>query len=98
MILGKFLFAATALSVALPAGAAVTVIGSSSARMCYQSADNRGRADPVDLDDCDTALTTENLLPRDRVATFVNRGIIKHRLSRTAEAIADFDQALAAIA
>jgi lipoprotein NlpI len=96
MIVRKFLFvaAATALCPAA-ASAAVTVLGSSSARMCYLSAENGVRAVPTSLAECDIALATEGLSDPDRVATFVNRGILKLRLGRLGEANADFDAAIA---
>ncbi|TFI59325.1 hypothetical protein E2493_05660 [Sphingomonas parva] len=92
---GRFLFALAATAAAFPATAAVTVIGNSSARTCYLSAENRTRPGPSVLGDCDLALTAENLVTSDRVATFVNRGILKLRMGRTDAAIADFDAAIA---
>ena len=96
---GKFLyFAAAAVAVtaaADPAIAAVTVLGSSHARMCYLSAESRIRPAAGAMADCDTALAVGTTIPADRVATFVNRGILKLRLGRTDEAIGDFDSAIA---
>jgi len=89
------LFVLAVASAAFPAAAAVTVIGNSSARTCYLSAENRARTGPSSLDDCDIALAGENLTNADRVATHVNRGILKLRMGRTDAAIADFDQAIA---
>ncbi len=42
----KFLFAAAALLVASPAVGAVTVIGNSSARLCYEAAESRSQSEP----------------------------------------------------
>ena len=95
MIVRTFLFTAAAAAIAWPAAAAVTVLGSSSARMCYLSAENGVRAVPANLADCDTALGSEGLTDADRVATFVNRGILKLRLGRLGEADTDFDAAIA---
>ena len=95
MIVRTFLFTAAAAAIAWPAAAAVTVLGSSSARMCYLSAENGVRAVPANLADCDTALGSEGLTDADRVATFVNRGILKLRLGRLGEANSDFDAAIA---
>jgi tetratricopeptide (TPR) repeat protein len=94
----KILFALAAAlaasATALPAGAAVTVLGNSPARLCYLSAENRLRPPIAALVECDTALAIDSLATTDRVATFVNRGILKLRLGRTDSAIADFDSAI----
>jgi len=90
----NFLLAAAGAAIAFPAAAAVTVLGSSSARMCYLSAEDRTRPVAGSLTDCDVALATEGLSERDRVATFVNRGILKLRMKRLDEAIGDFDEAI----
>jgi tetratricopeptide (TPR) repeat protein len=92
---GKFLFALTAAAVAFPAAAAVTVLGNSSARICYLSAETRDHPAPSDLSDCDAALTAENLTTDDRVASFVNRGILKLKMGRIDAALDDFDEAIA---
>jgi tetratricopeptide (TPR) repeat protein len=79
--------------IAAPAQAAVTVIGNSFARTCYDAAESRfGGADA--LRDCDMALQQENLGGSDRVATYVNRGILKLRLTNVDGAVADFDRAI----
>ncbi len=78
---------------ASPAHAAVTVIGNSLARTCYEAAESRfsnGEA----IVDCDRALSEENLMDSDRVATHVNRGILKLRGGAVDSAIADFDRAI----
>lgn len=94
MTLGKFLLGTVATSAAFPAIAAVTVIGNSSARMCYEAAESdlNSRAS---LRYCDQALNEEALSGHDRVATHVNRGIILMRGGRLDAAIADFDTAIA---
>ena len=54
----KILLSTCALiAIAAPAGAAVTVIGSSSARLCYEAAESTGSADRVAIEHCDTALS-----------------------------------------
>lgn len=84
---------AAALLAAAPAFAGVTVIGSSAARLCFEATESH-MAPAVDtLRRCDEALTQEALGKRDMVATLVNRGIVKLRLGRSEEAIADFDLA-----
>jgi tetratricopeptide (TPR) repeat protein len=86
--------AALMYSVHGPAHAASTVIGPGPARACYEAA-NSGRADLPALLDCDTAISSPELNARDRAATVVNRGVI-HLLRRdTANALKDFDRAIA---
>jgi tetratricopeptide (TPR) repeat protein len=88
-----FLFAAAALIAATPAFAAVTVIGGTSARSCYEAAEARSMATPEAIRSCDVALQ-EALSRDDTVATLVNRGILKARAGDVARAIADYDEAL----
>lgn len=95
MSIGRTLIAAALAATAVPAGAAVTVIGSSSARMCYEAADAHIMPSRDSLGRCDEALATENLSDYDTVATYVNRGIVKLRLGDSDAAIVDFDSALA---
>jgi tetratricopeptide (TPR) repeat protein len=90
----KFLFAAAALLAATPASAAVTVIGNSSARLCFEAAEARTPPSFREIRTCDEALTQEALSQYDEVATFVNRGILKARLGNLDQAIADYDNAL----
>jgi tetratricopeptide (TPR) repeat protein len=79
---------------ASPAMAAVQVIGSSSARLCYEAADAPGKPTPEELQRCDTALGQEGLARHDETATYVNRGILKLRLGRLEDAVSDFDNAI----
>ena len=91
----KFLLTTAAvIAVAAPAGAAVTVIGSSSARMCYEAADQRSTPPRTALDFCDAAVSGEAESEHDLVASHVNRGIIRLRFGNTAGAMKDFDAAL----
>jgi tetratricopeptide (TPR) repeat protein len=90
----KFLFAAAALLAATPAAAAVTVLGNSSARLCFEAAESRSVPTFRDLRTCDEALTQDALSQYDEVATLVNRGILKARLGDLDEAIVDYDNAL----
>jgi tetratricopeptide (TPR) repeat protein len=95
MRIGRYLPAAALALFCAPAGAAVTVIGSTSARLCYEAADARTASGPDGIGRCDEALRDEEALSDyDRVATYVNRGILKLRLGRLDEAIADFDRAI----
>lgn len=86
--------AAAAPTRATPAGTAVTVIGNSAARQCYNAAESRQNPSPETLALCDDALRTEPLSSRDRVATHVNRGILRVRAGRIEAGIADFDAAI----
>ena len=88
-----FLFALGAAGLSIPAAAAVTVIGNSAARLCYEASESQIRTG-VGIDNCDRALETENLSRYDTVATHVNRGILRMRKGRIDDAIADFDAAI----
>lgn len=90
----QFLFAAGALLVASPVAGAVTVLGNSSARLCYEAAESRSSASTSLVRTCDQAMREEGLSEYDRVATLVNRGILKARLGNLEEAIVDYDAAL----
>jgi tetratricopeptide (TPR) repeat protein len=90
----KFLFAAAALIAASPAAGAVTVIGNSSARLCYEAAESRLSPNITLIRTCDQAMRDEGLSEYDRVATLVNRGILKARLGHVDDAIVDYDAAL----
>jgi tetratricopeptide (TPR) repeat protein len=95
MTLGKFLLGTALLGAALPAAAAVTVLGSTSARLCYESAETPGAASLSALGRCDEALSEDMITERDRIATHVNRGIIRLRRGELDAAVADFDTAIA---
>ena len=79
---------------AAPAAAAVTVIGGTAARTCYEAADSPSSPTQETLSACDRALAAEPLAPRDVVATHVNRGILRVRGGDLAGGIADFDSAI----
>ncbi len=91
----KFLIAAAAASAALPAAASVTVVGSSSARSCYEAAESEMRPGRAAIETCDAALRQEPLTAYEIVATHVNRGILRLRGGDVEGAIADFDAAAA---
>jgi tetratricopeptide (TPR) repeat protein len=93
MIISRTLLAAALAASAVPAGAAVMVIGSSSARMCFEAADAQLAPSRDSLQRCDDAMN-ESLTDYERDATFVNRGIVKLRLGQVDASIADFDTAL----
>ncbi|MEA3064553.1 MAG: hypothetical protein QOJ27_999 [Sphingomonadales bacterium] len=90
----QFLFAAAALLAASPAAGAVTVLGNSSARLCYEAAESHMSPSMTLIRTCDDAMRDEGLSGYDRVATLVNRGILKARLGNLDEAIVDYDAAL----
>jgi tetratricopeptide (TPR) repeat protein len=94
MGIGKYLLAAALMATAAPVGAGVTVLGSSSARMCFEAADAKSAPSHDSLTRCDQAMEEENLTEFDRVATYVNRGIVKLRLGNVDSSIVDFDNAL----
>lgn len=77
-----------------PAIAGITVIGSSSARMCYLAAESPAMPGPQDMRQCDAALDGEANDPRHIIATYVNRGILHLRRGNVEDAMRDFDEAL----
>ena len=86
---------AFALAPAAPAAAqAVSVFGSSVAEQCYQHA-RLGSPSLTALRDCDAALAEFGLSQADRAATLTNRGVVRLQRREGAEALADFDAALA---
>ena len=90
-------FAAGIASIVIPLSAghsAVITVGGPLSRICYEAAlagDDRRSA----LEGCTRALEEEGMQPRDRAATYVNRGIINMIQGHDANADADFDAALA---
>ena len=95
MAKGKALLAAMLATVSVPALASVTVIGTSSARVCFEAADSPMMPSFRHLQRCDKALNEEQLSLYETVATHVNRGILRLRRGQVDEAIADFDRAMA---
>jgi tetratricopeptide (TPR) repeat protein len=79
--------------VVAPLQAAVTTLGSTSARLCYEAAE-RNLSLRTGLAECDRALTEELLDVRDRAATLVNRGIIRLLLKNPAGALEDYNMAI----
>ena len=71
----------------------VTVVGGGSAQRCFHAAEAQD-ASLHAMDDCNRALAEEVLVPSDRVATHVNRGILYFLKADSAAAHADFDTAL----
>lgn len=88
-MLGVFML----VSAFVPVTAAVTVIGSSSARLCYEAA--RSRQTSADaIARCDAAFD-EAISADDEVATYVNRGVLRVLRGDTGGAARDYDAALA---
>ncbi len=84
----------SAILLVAPAGAAVTVIGSSSARLCYEAA-RSARMSHGGVAQCDAALADGGLTGEDEVATYVNRGILRAIGGDVGGAASDYDAALA---
>jgi tetratricopeptide (TPR) repeat protein len=75
------------------AQAAVTVIGSGTAQICYQAAENG--ASPADYITYCTQALADSLTPADRAATYVNRGVLRLAMNDYEAAAADFHAGLA---
>ena len=88
------LLAALFFCVCAPAEAATTVLGGGSpeGRACYLAAETRDVA--RGLDHCNAALDEDQLSFDNRVATFVNRGILLTSARRYRAALDDFNHAL----
>lgn len=76
------------------ANAAITVLGKSEARTCYESARAHLTGESA-LDACNKAIRDQATSAQDRLASFVNRGIVKMASADLAGAVADFDTAIA---
>lgn len=82
-----------ALSLATSSNAATTVLGNGLASVCSQYA-KEGSDDPQALEVCTVAIETEFMNRRDRAGTYVNRGVIKMRQQKYADARRDFEVAV----
>lgn len=78
---------------ATAAHSSVVVVGGGLAENCYQAAEEGDRSHTA-LQLCDRALVEEPLTKGDRVATYVNRGILHFGRGAHRAAAADFDKAL----
>ena len=78
---------------ALPAAAAVTVLGAGLAQACYQAAEYNGNP-KEGIAACSASLDQETLTADDRAATYVNRGILHARRKEPRKAISDYDTGL----
>ncbi len=72
------------------ASQAITTLGSSAAQTCYEAARDHRTAN---VSTCDQALSGALSLP-DRVATHVNRGILRARKGDYSKALLDYDSAI----
>lgn len=88
------LCACSAAEAATPVGS-MSVIGSSSARLCFKAADSTLPSSVLSIGECDAALKDGNLSGRDQIATLVNRGILYLRKGDSVRAMADYDAAIA---
>ena len=86
-----FVSVAAAICFALPSQGAETVINEGAARNCFVDA-SAGTASSNDIATCTTALDSSDLTVEDRAATYINRGILKEKLSDLQGALSDFDQ------
>ena len=75
------------------APAAVVSLGGPLSKNCYEAALTRDSRDQA-IDGCSRSLEQEALMPRDRAATLVNRGILYMSRRNDAAADADFNTAL----
>lgn len=87
------LLAPALLLTAMPATAAVSILGGGFGRDCYMAAEFR-RETRASLAVCTQALEAESLSRRDRAATHVNRGIVHMQARDLPRAIADYEAAI----
>jgi tetratricopeptide (TPR) repeat protein len=82
-------------ALAAPAAhASITVFGNGLAHSCYVAA-ARDYGTAAGEETCTLALENDPLTPRDRAATFVNRGVVRTGLRHYAAALSDYEQAIA---
>lgn len=89
----KGMICAAAIFCAAPASAqmSISTIGATDAQACFEDAKSERE---TSTGNCDAALAGQAMTKRDRLATYVNRGIVNNRAGRLAEALADFNTAL----
>lgn len=76
------------------AHAQITVIGGGMARDCYKAVEFSRVSAATAVDICQKALDHEQLSPRDRAATLVNRGILYMREGDYKRALSDYEYGL----
>lgn len=69
----------------------VTTFGATEAQRCYEAARDEFSGD---VSACDEALRSQAMTGRDRIATYVNRGVVLNRTGDLEGALRDFDKAL----
>jgi tetratricopeptide (TPR) repeat protein len=85
---------AAALTATVPASASsIMTVGGSFARSCYLSAESRD-ATPASIAECNRALGEQAMSDQDRLATHVNRGILRMIKGDFELAKADFEEAV----
>lgn len=89
VLFGAILAAGTA-----SAQGAVTVIGGGMAQACYEAAETSRIAVQKALAICDLAINQERLKPRDKAATYTNRGILHMRMGNNTRAMWDYQKSL----
>lgn len=82
---------ASALTASAANAGAIVVGGNGMAHVCYTTAAYNGTDESI----CTDALQQEALSVRDRASTYVNRGVILSRRGQEANALADYDHAIA---
>jgi tetratricopeptide (TPR) repeat protein len=90
---GLPVIAAAAVVLAMPAHAAITVLGDSLAHDCFEAAEFGG-SPGEGIVTCTTALEETSISTKDRAATFINRGILKSRNDDSTGALSDYDHGL----
>lgn len=75
------------------ANAAISVFGNTTARTCYESALN-AHSRPSNIRTCTVAIEDSRISGRDRVASYVNRGILYVQNGEFERGIADYDEAI----
>jgi tetratricopeptide (TPR) repeat protein len=88
-----FAIAATLTLAALPAHAAITVLGNTLAHNCFEAAEFGGNPNEG-IAMCTSALSGPALSTADRAATLVNRGILKSRDEDPNGALDDYNRGL----
>ena len=84
---------AAAALLAMPAHAAITVLGDSLAHNCFEAAEFGGDPDQG-IETCTYALEGTALTITDRAATLVNRGILRSRNDDSVGALDDYNRGL----
>lgn len=83
--------AASMMTASASAQLSITTFGATDAQACYEDARNDRE---TSTDNCDAALAGQTLTKRDRLATYVNRGVVNNRAGKLTDALADFNAAL----